>query len=445
MPWPTGCSISCSPVGFFYCRLPSLWSCRLLGSQTCRGASGEKQTHCCIRLSHNSIHKQTPPPSVAQVSYSIMAVTQVSTQFRISQHCCKYCLAQMLDCRLLKRLWPLWCILAIDCEHIVLHRACFGCRQQLASSTREGSCGRAPFGCARSMAAWPALQKFTSELQAGEHLLRGGLLKQPCLLTQLEMVDNRPFLKLCRSEAYANSFSRFLTGANKRSPVVLRRLADVVAKLRDEQQEEWCNSSSKANPEERSPDTLGDGMEDTPRLRALPAKKAAALKKAQRKQLPIVTVPVSFGDECVALRVLAVPNKHTPPSVEACDANCRAMFCWSLEDRQLKGVSPPSRNPSTHEPRQGRLGKEYFRRDRTCWFAKRDKKTVPRDCVSEWKTMVCNPRQVGRPRKRARAAHPSYDSGDASASNSALDSAAPSDCPDSLQAASPSESAGTEF
>ena len=359
----------------------------------------------------------------------------------------------MLDCRLPKRLWPLWCILAIDCEHIVLHRACFGSRQQLASSTRESSCGRAPFrscgrapfGCARSMAAWPALQKFTSELQAGEHLLRGGLLKQPCLLTQLQMVDNRPFLQLCARSDYGKTLTMFFTGATKQSPVVLRRLADVVAKLRDEQQEEWCNSSSKANPEERSPDTLGDGMEDTPRLRALPAKKAAALKKAQRKQLPIVTVPLSFGDECVALRVLTVPNKHTPPSVEACDANCRAMFCWSLEDRQLKGVSPPVRNPSTHEPRQGRLGKEYFRRDRTCWFAKRDKKTVPRDCVSEWKTMVCNPRQVGRPRKRARAAHPSYDSGDASASNSALDSAAPSDCLDSLQAASPSDSADTEF
>ena len=295
------------------------------------------------------------------------------------------------------------------------------------------------------MAAWPALQKFTSELQAGEHLLRGGLLKQPCLLTNLEIVDNRPFLKLCDRQEHGKTLKMFFTGDTKKSPVVLRRLADVVAKLRDEQQEEWCNSSSTAKPEESGPDTLGDEMGDTARLRALPAKKVAALKKARRKQMPIVTVPLSFGNECVALRVLTVPNKHTPPSVEACDANYRAMFCWILEHSELKGVSPPGRKRSTHKPRQGRLGKEYFRRDRTCWYAKRDKKTVPRDCVSEWKTMVCNPRKVGRPRKRARAAHPSYDSGDAGASNSALDSAAPSDCLDSLQAASPSESADTEF
>ena len=237
----------------------------------------------------------------------------------------------------------------------------------------------------------------------------------------------------------------FFTGATKQSPVVLRRLADVVAKLREEQQEEWCNSSSTAQPEESGPDTLGDETGDAARLRALSAKKMARVKKAKQKQMPIVTVPLSFGNECVALRVLTVPNKHTPPSVEACDANYRAMFCWCLEDSKLKGVSPPGRKPSTHQPRQGRLGKEYFRRDRTCWFAKRDKKTVPIDCVSDWKTMVCHPRKLGRPRKRARAAHPSHDSGDASASNSALDSAAPSDCPDSLQAASPSESVKKEF
>ena len=194
------------------------------------------------------------------------------------------------------------------------------------------------------MAAWPALQKFTSELQDGEHLLRGGLLKQPCLLTQLEMVDNRPFLKLSDRQEHGKTLKMFFTGDTKKSPVVLRRLADVVAKLRDEQQEEWCNSSSKANPEERSPDTLGDGMEDTPRLRALPAKKAAALKKAQRKHMPIVTVPLSFGDECVALRVLTVPNKHTPPSVEACDANYRKrrIYTTPWPENSRKPMPPPT-------------------------------------------------------------------------------------------------------
>ena len=186
-------------------------------------------------------------------------------------------------------------------------------------------------------------------------------------------------------------------------------------------------------------------MEDAPMLRALSAKKLTALKKAKRKQMPIATVPFPFGNEFVAMRVLAVRKKHEPPSVEASDANWRAMFCWCLEAAQLKGVSPPCRPLKTHEPRQGPLGREYFRRDRTCWYAKRDKKTVPRDCVSDWKTMVCHPRKLGRPRKRARAAHPSSDSGDAGASNSALDSAAPSDCLDSLQAASPSDSADTEF
>jgi len=63
------------------------------------------------------------------------------------------------------------------------------------------------------MAAWPALQKFTSKLQAGEHLLRGGLLKQPCLLTHLEIVDNRPFLKLCPRQEYSKTLTMFFTGA----------------------------------------------------------------------------------------------------------------------------------------------------------------------------------------------------------------------------------------
>jgi len=186
-------------------------------------------------------------------------------------------------------------------------------------------------------------------------------------------------------------------------------------------------------------------MEDAPMLRALSAKKLTALKKAKRKQMPIVTVPFPFGNEFVAMRVLAVRKKHEPPSVEASDANWRAMFCWCLEAAQLKGVSPPSISLAVHEPRQGLGGREYFRRDRMCWFAKRGKKKLAGDCVSEWKTKVCTRRQVGRPCKRSRATDHSYDSGDASASNSALDSAAPSDCPDSLQAASPSESVKKEF
>ena len=291
------------------------------------------------------------------------------------------------------------------------------------------------------MAVLTTIEVFTNQFKASEYLFRGGYLEEPRLLTNLQTVGNHPFVKLCTRD---RSLRMFFTGQTKDLLLVQRRLADLLAKLRDDQQDEWCSGNVGAQREEASLEALGGEAEGAPRPRALSAKKMAAMKRALRKQRATVIVPFLFGDESVDMRVLAVQSKNEPPCVEVSMANFRAMFCWCcIEVAQLQGVSPtsrPSRPQAVHGPRQGYGGREYFRRDRMCWFVKRDTERVLADCALEQKTSVCTRRKVGRPCKRARATDGSSDSWAAGESNSALDSSAPSECPDSLQAASPSDS-----
>ena len=325
------------------------------------------------------------------------------------------CLNCFTDFYLYEKLTETWKSTA---SILLLHDAFVGSRQKPASST----CKIYPptLRCARSMAVLPALSTFTSELKATEYFLRGGLLDEPRMFTNLQAMEKRPFIRLCTRNRILRMF---FSGQTKIFSSVLGRLGDVIAKIRDDEQDRLCTGDEESSQ-----------------------KRAAAMKKAQQKQTLLVTVPFPFGEETVNMGVLTVRTKNETPCVEASNANFRAMFCWCCIDvAKLEGVSPPCRAPPVQEARQGQLRKEFFRPDRRCWYMKRGKHPFVGDRVSVQKTLVCTRQTLGRPRKRSRAVGVSSDSGAAGDSNSALDSSTLSECTDSFQAASPSDSCDPEF
>ncbi len=309
------------------------------------------------------------------------------------------------------------------------------------------------------MAVLPSMDTFATSLRIDEFLLRGGYLDEPRLFTNLQTKDKRPFIRLCTKN---RKLRMFFSGQSKKCSVLLHRLGEFIAELRDEHTDRWNKpaGSPESDPVEK---VLGCDNSEAHRPRAfVTARKKARMKTALLMQRPIITVPFYFGCEVVDIQVLTVRSKNATPVVEASAANFRAMFCWCrIEEAATLGVTPPRTRSLIPPPREGLLHKEYFRSDRKCWIKKRSKadqkkhlKKFVGDRVSEQKTMVCIRQMLGRPRKRAVKLDVSSDSCAAGESNSACESSAPSECPDSLQsarqpdallAASPSDSTEAEF
>ena len=299
------------------------------------------------------------------------------------------------------------------------------------------------------MAVLPSMETFATSLRIDEFLLRGGYLDEPRLFTNIQTKDKRPFIPLCTKN---RNLRMFFSGQSTKCSVLLHRLSEFIAELRDEHTDRW--SKPAASPEsDQAVKALGCDNSEAHRPRAFEtARKKARIKKALVMQRPIITVPFHFGSELVDIQVLTVRTKNATPAVEASAANFRAMFCWCrLEEANTLGVTPSHTRSLIPPPRQGLLHKEYFRSDRKCWIKKRstpdqkkELKQFPGD-FSDQKTMVCIRQMLGRPRKRAPKVDASSDSCAAGESNSACESPAQPEHHDDLMAASPSDSAEDDF
>jgi len=191
------------------------------------------------------------------------------------------------------------------------------------------------------MAGLPALDDFTTKLELKEQILRGGCLEEPVILHNLDVVQNRAFIKVCQRNA---ALRLFLTGETKGPSLVQRRLAVFIAQLRDLKQDEWGTVATEPVVQEDAiPDALGSEACESSTPRAPPFKGLTPMRrKALLAQFPILTVQFSFGEETVSIAVKSVWSKVAQPSLEATPVNFRAMFCWCrFEVAKLEGAPPP--------------------------------------------------------------------------------------------------------
>ena len=122
------------------------------------------------------------------------------------------------------------------------------------------------------------------------------------------------------------------------------------------------------------------------------------------------------------------------------------MFCWCrIEVAKLEGAPPPPTPVALGKPREAADGREYYRKDRMCWYLIRDSKRHGSDKAGSQRTEVCNKRQLGRPSKRARAAVVDHSASQAGESNSAVDSCPASGYQDLVDSASPHDPLEAEF
>ena len=221
------------------------------------------------------------------------------------------------------------------------------------------------------MTAFPPLSNFTTQLLPNEHLLRGGFLKKAVIFDDVELIDNRKFIKLCTNVTVLRSY---FTNNSKNRCHVLQRLFAFVAELRDGKQLEWeTNARPSKAQEDEVLDSLGDEVQDDLTPRAPAAKPLSPLlKKALRKQFPFVTIDFTLRDEVVAMRVKSVATKSEQPRVEAADENFRALFCWYQNEAALaEGASPAPKPRALFEPRVTSEGREYYRKSRSGYYLMR--------------------------------------------------------------------------
>ena len=294
--------------------------------------------------------------------------------------------------------------------------------------------GRVPFSfarrCASAMAGFPTIEEFTNDLKPSEQLLRGGYLKEPHLFTNLEMIQNRPYIKVCSGNL---TLRMFLIGQVASRSLLQRRLACRLTQLRNSEQDSFFAEGPKENQDDASLEALGVEVtrDSTPRA---PDNKPLSpeRKNALRKQYPVITVEFPFGNESVTMRVKTVWTKQEQPTIEASVSNFRALFCWCrIEAISCEGAPPPSIPAALSQPRGEPGDREYFRKDRMCYYTMRSganrKKYGQRTEVVERRTM-------GRPGKRAREASVPQPASRSGESNSALEISANSESQDSLGA-----------
>ena len=282
------------------------------------------------------------------------------------------------------------------------------------------------------MAAFPPIRDFTTQLLPNEHLLRGGFLKRAVII-DAEVKDNRAYIKLCMDNTTLRSF--FSGQATKRSHIQ-RRLFALLAELRDQKQDEWNhNATPSVAQEDAVLESLGGEMQDDVPARAPAARQLPpSVKKALRKQFPFVVIDFPFGDESVGMRLKSVATRSEQPSVEFSDENFRVLFCWcQSEAAQTEGEPPTPKVAARFEPRDADQGREYFRKDRMCYYLLRDEKWQAASSDSSSpipRSEVCIRRTLGRPRKQARVADVSDPPSLHGVSNSELDGSAGSESTD---------------
>ena len=191
------------------------------------------------------------------------------------------------------------------------------------------------------MAGLPALDVFTTKLELKEQILRGGCLEEPVILHNLDVGQNRAFIKICQRNA---ALRLLLTGEARGPSLVQRHLAMFIAELRDLKQDEWGTVATELVVQvDAIPDALGSEACESPTPSAPPNKGLAPMRKnALLAQFPILTVQFPFAGETVSMAVKSVASKAEAPSLEATPANFRAMFCWCrCEVARLEGAPPP--------------------------------------------------------------------------------------------------------
>ena len=202
------------------------------------------------------------------------------------------------------------------------------------------------------MANFPELDTFQAKIGPTEQILRGGCLREPTLLTNLDFTLGRQFFNVSR---FKNTMRMFLTGDRSGNPFLQNRLMSFVARLRDQKQGELSEGAPpKSIPGDAVLDSLGSeasssSTPQTPNASRLSAERRRALMT----QFQIVTVEFPFGGEkwqCASKRWRPrsrppVSKQHRPTS-EHCSVGSakKQPSNWNMSPR-------PSRRLSTgHRP-----------------------------------------------------------------------------------------------
>ena len=214
----------------------------------------------------------------------------------------------------------------------------------------------------------PALIDFSDQLKNNEFLLRGGLLKSPLVITNLDRVQNRLFCKMCQRK---KELRKFFSGQGVKSSLFQFRVADFLAMFLDDQQDAWgMVATNDDSPQDAVQDGLGRDISDDSTPRApIKQKFSPQRKKALLKMRPIVIVKFPFREETKRIDVRTVKTKAEQPAFEATFANFRALFCWcQIQVAKAQGAPRPTPPVATHAPRKSAEGSEYYRKQRMCFY-----------------------------------------------------------------------------
>lgn len=257
-------------------------------------------------------------------------------------------------------------------------------------------------------------EAFSNKLRATEFVLRGGLLPEPVVLTNLELIGGKPFFRFSHKNTH---LCKFLTGRNAYlSPLANTYLGETLAQLRDERllslacaapvEEDVVLDDLGLDDEPPASTTSGSESTSGKRLRGL-GKRAALL------QHPTVDIQFPVGSTMVPMLIATHAKCSGAASFEATPRNFKALFDWirletpAREQRDEAEQRRP-RAKAPHEPialEQGQ-GRQYYRSDKKVFFVK--------ELIGhkEYKTHVSVPKSredrlgagpAKRPRKKAAA------------------------------------------
>ena len=219
---------------------------------------------------------------------------------------------------------------------------------------------------------------FSNELLPTEFVLRGGYLSGPVVLTNLDLIGGKALFRYSHTNAHLIGL---LTGRKQyQHPLANTCLGELLAHLRDERLLSLAASGGAAPvPDEVVIDDLG--LDEGPPASATSSSEASSGKRlrglgkrAALRQHPTVEIqfPVD-GSSTVPMLIATNAKWQGAPSFEATPRNFKALFDWfRLETpaREQRDRVERDRPRAQHAPISKADGRQYFRKDKQCFFVK---------------------------------------------------------------------------
>jgi hypothetical protein len=208
-------------------------------------------------------------------------------------------------------------------------------------------------------------------LLPSEIVLRGGGLKKPTVLTDIEVVDSRPFFRLRKSDPVLSAFLG--AGAPCRRAMAKTNVVEALCEARCHQQAQLNkallegNEGAEAQGGPAVQPQFDDLDLDGPPSPGKPSPKRSKKKQALVRQLPrtlVLEMEMPDGQPWRPVVLLEAANKA--PCIEATAANFHALFHWSSTNFDVGGVrrAPYGHQRGDHDSKRPKVysdgSKEYW-------------------------------------------------------------------------------------